>query len=162
MLRLAVRPVRNAAIWTDEIDRARRGDRRSYTIQTLTRLARVLPAHTPLRLLIGADQAAEFHRWRDPAGIIIRAVPVVVWRPPIAGPRALTRALRASRAWTAEGERFWLGLVVPAPTDPMSSTEVRRLAARMHRTGRVPAALRRMLDPGVLRYIRENGLYRSG
>ncbi len=154
MLRLATRAVRNAAIWTDEIDRARRGP--SYTINTLERLAGVLPTGE-VRLLIGADQAAAFHRWKDWVRLMTLALPVVVWRPPIDSPRRLRRALAG---WsTPVDAEFWLSLVVPAPVDPMSSTDARELLAR---TYPAPAALKRMLDPAVLRYIRARGLYGAG
>ncbi len=152
MLRLATRSVRNAAIWTDEIDRARRGP--SYTIDTLERLAGVLPTGE-IRLLIGADQAAVFHRWKDWVRLMTLALPVVVWRPPIDRPRRLRRALAG---WsTPVDAEFWLSLVVPAPVDSMSSTDARELLARTDRAA--PTALKRMLDPAVLRYIRARGLY---
>jgi nicotinate-nucleotide adenylyltransferase len=155
MLRLATRAVRNAAIWTDEIDRARRVP--SYTIDTLERLEGLLPA-SEVRLLIGADQAAAFHRWKDWVRVMVLALPVVVWRPPIDTPRRLRRALAA---WcTPVDAEFWLSLVVPAPVDPMSSTDARDLLARQDRAA--AAALKRMLDPAVLRYIRSRGLYSGG
>ncbi len=163
MLRLATRRMASVRVWTDEIDRAERGHGGpSYTVDTLMRLRRVVHERVPLRLLIGSDQAAQFHRWRQPDDIVMLAIPAVVWRPPIAGPRALRRALPPTARDERERLGVWLELIVPAPVDPMCSTEVRELLARMHRTGHAPAVLRRMLDPGVLAYIRRRGLYVRG
>lgn len=162
MLRLAIRRLRNAVVWTDEIDRASWWRGPSYTVDTLDRLRHALRRDVPVRLLIGSDQAVRFHRWKRGADILVRAMPVVVWRPPVAGPRALRRALGPS-ARNAEAEtrrfEFWRGLVVPAPVSSLSSTRIRSLIARRRSTGRVPATLRRMLDPAVLRHILERGLY---
>lgn len=162
MLRLATRRLSNAMVWTDEVDRASAWRGPSYTVDTLERLGTALHRAVPLRLLIGADQVSRFGLWKECGGILARAMPAVVWRPPVTGPLALRRALgRSARGGEAAEVRFefWRGLVVPAPISPMSSTRIRRLIARMHRSGRVPAALGRMLDPAVLRYIRERRLY---
>lgn len=155
MLRLATRGMKNARIWMDEVDRSRAGEP-SYTIDTVDRISRVLPKGMPVRLLIGADQAARFHLWREWGELFSRATPVVVWRPPISTERALRAALRESGEWTREGEAFWASLVAPAPVDPMSSTSVRAL---LRGSAGAARELRRTLDPAVLGYIREHGLY---
>lgn len=159
MLRLATRRTRNAIVWTDEIDRARRRAGPSYTVDTLDRLGRLLRGRGPFRLLLGADQMVKLHRWKNAAIVMFTAEPAVVWRQPITTRAALRQALVRTGAWKGGLLDWALDLVVSAPTDPMSSSNVRRLVSRMHRTGRTPAGLKRMLDPAVLRYIRANRLY---
>jgi nicotinate-nucleotide adenylyltransferase len=161
MLRLATRRMPNAFIWTDEIDRGRGRRVRSYTIDTLERFWKAWRGRGAVNLLIGADQAAQFTRWRRWQELMVIAGPMVVWRPPITSPRRLARAL--SRAGGAgPGVDRWLSQIIPAPIDPASSSRVRTLLARMYRHGRVPKGLAQMLDPSVLRYIRKGRLYAPG
>jgi nicotinate-nucleotide adenylyltransferase len=78
MLRRAVVDVPNAEICTIELER--KGP--SYTVDTLEELRRRLGEDVEMRLLIGGDQALEFHRWKDWKRIIELAEPVVMLRPP--------------------------------------------------------------------------------
>lgn len=158
LLRAATGRISNTVIWTDEIDRAGRNGAPSYTVDTIRRLRRLRPG-SDIRLLIGSDQVAEFSRWKDAARLLVLAPPAVVYRPPVDTPARLRRAAKRSKFPLPGPADFWMQRVVRAPIDPMSSTQTRRLLERMHRTGRVPEALRRMLDPGVLRFIRAHRLY---
>ncbi len=166
MLRLAVEP---AMIWTDEIDRAEflRGkghDLPSYTIDTLRRLRRLVPKRVAIRLLIGADQAASFHLWRDARRIIRIAPPLVMPREPFASPDPLWRAMHESRYWTRAELRDWCARLAPTPVIPAASTRLREALRRAPADplqwkgdptlGHIPAL--------VARYICEHGLYGVG
>lgn len=167
MLRLALGGDASATrrlVWTDEIDRARTASGQamapSYTIDTLVRLRSVLPARAQIRLLIGADQAAQFHRWRAARRIIALAEPLVMAREPIVTVADLHRVLD-QRFWRAGERRAWCARM--APNDPLlaASTDVRAALASAPRSARAWAnhpALR-ALDPKVAAYIRAHGLY---
>lgn len=125
------------SLWTDEIDRARWQRRHgidtpSYTIDTLTRLRTVLPRRVKMRLLIGADQAASFHLWRQCRRIIRLAEPIVMPRGKIASPRSLAKAMDAT-FWTAAEKTAWSKRLAPVEPAPDSSTSLRDL---------IPGALR--------------------
>ena len=64
----------------DDRELARPGP--SYTIDTLAELAAEFPADR-WRLVMGADQAAAFDRWREPRRVLDLAEPVVIARGPI-------------------------------------------------------------------------------
>lgn len=145
MVRLAVRSIRNAEVATLELERS--GP--SYTVDTLEELARNAPPNEAFRLLIGADQALDFHRWRDWRRIITLAEPVVMLRPP--WDRATFRAALNERYDKQEVER-WLNRVVEVPAIDASATEIRR---RLAAGAPVDAAL----PAEVEAYIREHGLY---
>ena len=109
----------------------------SWTIDTLEALARRHPDGS-LRLILGADNLPEFHRWRGPQRILELADLLVFPRGEgaVAPPPAL-----ASRT-----------VAVAGFSCPVSSTAVREaLAAGRRPTGLVP--------PTVLRYIEEHALY---
>ena len=119
-------------------------DGASYTVDTL----RALRAHgeqRPIRLLIGSDQALNLHTWREPEAILEMATPSIVLRPP----HTRDAFMRAIEQRGEERMRAWL-----LPIEPVdcSSTEIRRrLAAR--------ECVDDLLDPAVIRYIAEHGLY---
>ncbi len=89
----------------------------SYTIDTLAELAAEHPGDR-WRLVMGADQAAAFDRWRDPERLLALAEPVVVAR----GPVRLAGVL-AGRALVLDDFRH-----------PASSTAIRAALA----AGRLP------------------------
>jgi nicotinate (nicotinamide) nucleotide adenylyltransferase len=156
MLELATRDVEHCAIWTDEIDR---GGLSSYTIDTLRRARRVLGDSTRLRLLIGADQASAFHRWREYRAIMELAEPVVMLREPAESVEAVVGSLRASGAWTDGQIEAWRDRIAPGGRFDASSTRIRQLLHEsedpLH-----DAELSRLMDKRVLGYIVEHGLYR--
>ena len=117
------------SIWTDEIDRAawlaRRGrSEPSYTIDTLRRLRTVVPKGVTLRLLIGADQAANFHEWKDARSIITLAEPLVLAREPIVTVSDLYVALD-SDFWTRDERVAWSRRMAPNVPIPAASTTLR-------------------------------------
>ncbi len=85
MLRAALQGTTNAAIWTDEIDRAKWQrrlviDRPSFTIDTVTRLRSLLPKGTRLHLVIGVTRRSR-STGAAPLGALVRlALPLVLPR----------------------------------------------------------------------------------
>jgi nicotinate-nucleotide adenylyltransferase len=161
MLRLALgteAPPR-VAIWTDEIDRASAAGAPSYWIDTVERASQ---GRTPGRLffLIGADQAADFHLWREYRRILSLARPLVMLRSPIDSPAALQEALRRARGpdgqpvWAEDDIRRWLQAVVPVALRDDRSTLVRELLARRDDSVAL-TQLAAMLHPSVIEYIRQ-------
>lgn len=147
MLGLAIRDVPGAAISTVELERP--GP--SYMVDTLHELQQQA-GERPIRwrLLIGADQAVDFHRWRDWKRILALATPAVMLRAP------LTReSLRSRLDQVYDGALIeqWMKWIVDVPAIDVSSTELRRRIA----AGDVPDD---WLDPRVADYIQTNGLYR--
>jgi nicotinate-nucleotide adenylyltransferase len=146
MLRLAIRDIPNAEICTIELER----EGPSYTVDTLTALRDRFGPDAELRLLLGADAALSFPRWREPQRILELATPAVMLRPPWDEP-AWQRALRET--YPADEAKHWRSWTVPAPQRDISGTEVRRRA-----TG--GEALEELLPEAVTAYIQEHGLYR--
>lgn len=146
MLERALAPESSWSIWCVELDRA--GP--SYTVDTLraapSELA--LTGGTDLHLLLGWDNLRGFERWRASRELLNLARPIVVWRG--AEDEATLEHLRRELGETSfEILRKGLLRVPPAPE---SSTAVRELLAR----GVDPGAA---LPPGVLEYIRAQGIY---
>lgn len=161
MLELAIRGVPHAAVWTDELDRAVAGQP-SYTIDTVVRARRWLDAHgapgVPLRLLIGADQAAQFHRWKAPREIIAAAEPLVMLRAPSQTPRDLLDGLASAEFWSPDELAAWTGRAASIPLDPVSATQVRQLLAGNADQRR---RARDLLPSDVWSFIERHGLYRA-
>lgn len=157
MLAIALRDAPNTAIWTDELDRAADGVA-SYMVTTLERAAEVAPtAH--LRLLIGADQAVAFHRWRAPRRIIELAEPAVILRAPVLSREAFADALIEARDWSSEEITRWLSRLLPLPPIDASATEARDLLEQNESTSCNRGRLQEVLDDRVLEYIAQRGLY---
>jgi nicotinate-nucleotide adenylyltransferase len=163
MLAIALAGVPRAGIWTDEIDRAAARDGAppppSYTVDTVARARAWLDTHACrgaiLRLLIGADQAIDFHRWREPQRIIELAEPAVMLRPPVRTREDLVRKLRDSACADTEIEQ-WTSRIVDTGVIDAAATSVRGLLASP------PvdlAALGTLLSPGVIDYITSHRLY---
>ena len=140
------------AVWTDEIDRGQP----SFTVDTLRR-ARLVAPDAILRLVIGADQAAAFHRWREWSEILRLAEPLVLLRPPIGGLDELAAALRASGAWSETEIEAWRARSVSTRLVNVSSTQIRDTI----RTQGVDAVPADWLDDDVRAFIRDRGLYRA-
>lgn len=140
---------------TIELDRAAEGA--SYTVDTLRELRALLGRTVSMRLLIGADQARAFHRWREAREVIDLAEPVVMTRAGVAEEwGGIAPALRDQ--WEPdELERWRSRLVAVTPVDG-SSTEARELLGG---GGRHSARLREILTPEVLAVIEQRGLYRG-
>jgi nicotinate-nucleotide adenylyltransferase len=108
LVELAVGAIPGVVVDDRELDRP--GP--SYTIDTLAALA-AAHAGDRWRLVVGADQVADFSRWRDPEGLLALAEPVVVAR----GPVSLAPPL-AGRA-----------LIIDDFDHPAVATEIRRQLA---------------------------------
>lgn len=166
MLKLGLDLPGPRSIWTDELDRAAWArDRRtksppSFTIDTLRRLRAILPKRITLRLLIGSDQVAKFHTWKEPREIIELAEPLIMPREPVVMVSSIYSALDHD-FWTREEKAAWCGRV--APTSPLdaASTDVRLL---------IPGAPKRALAwenrkglnniaTSVAQYIIDHNLY---
>ena len=146
MLRLALSDVPNAEISTTEFDRT--GP--SYTIDTLRSLHVIASSAF---LLIGADQALDFHRWKDWREILKLATPAVMLRPPWTA-SAFHAALR--ERYEADEARQWQAHTLGTlPMIDVSATEIRQRIA----TG---GTLNGLVDPRVEAYIRKNRLYGAG
>lgn len=155
MIALAATKIAHGGVWTDEIDRARAGEP-SYMIETLRRLRIVAPNVMPI-LVIGSDQAAAFHRWREPREILRLAEVVVLPREPIGGSSAFREALTSVRYWDPTEVESWVHAMADVPADPVSSTRIRE---RIAEEG-VDAIDPRDVDPEVAAFIRANHLYAS-
>jgi nicotinate-nucleotide adenylyltransferase len=127
-------PIRPMAIET------RLGTR--YTGDTLRKLVRLYPQHRFIWLM-GADNLAEFHRWRDWRGIA-RTVPIaVVARPGYDGRALASPAMGWLRrhARPAGQARRWTMWSLPALVrlrfrpDPTSATAIRAADPAWHRAG---------------------------
>ena len=141
MVRLAVDGNPRFEVSTIEIDRAGR----SYTVDTLQRLAELHPA-AALYFIVGMDSLADLPKWHDPTGILRLARIAALHRPgwEIVDLKALGRRLPESR------DRVDL---VEMPELDISSTELRdRL-----RAGR---PVRYLVPDAVALYLEEHGLYR--
>lgn len=152
MLRVAVDGSPRASV--SDVELARGG--RSYTADTLRELKSALPADITLRLLIGADQAAQFQRWREPETILELAEPLVMLRPPVENVEEVIDRLRAH--WTGEQVQAWRRRVVELPLIETSSTEIRRT---LREEGPDDPSLRGVVPAPVLEHIRSRGLYRA-
>lgn len=146
------------AIGTMELERAAADpDAPSYTIDTLRNLRRALP-EAQLRLLIGADQAASFHAWREPREIIRVAEPVVMLRKPAETVVGLIEAMRATGGWTPAELEAWRGRVVDVPLIDADATGIR---AALLRDGATNQMVHRCVPQSVRCLIEERRLYRE-
>ncbi|MHB1157700.1 MAG: nicotinate (nicotinamide) nucleotide adenylyltransferase [Phycisphaerales bacterium] len=145
MLRLALGGREDATICTWEMDRP--PGQPNYTVDTLEHLRRELGEDVEMRLLIGADMALIFEQWREPGRIERLAEPLVMLRPPEDADGLLSH-------FSAESRERWRGRIVVTSQLDISSTDLR------HRLSHgLPLEPPDALEPGVLAYIREQGLY---
>lgn len=164
-------PHARVGIWDDEIQRAHiavasdENPSPSYTIDTLRRLRVQIGSETPVRLLIGADQAVSFHLWREYESILTIAEPAVMLREPHTTCDALIEAMAATSAWSTFQLDRWRSRVVPVPIAAGRSTDVREEIA--HHRARTNGMLEpqhsafdvRDLSPEVLAYITRHRIY---
>lgn len=145
MLRLALAGMPWAQISPIEIDRP--GP--SWFIETLRALAEAHPGRT-IHFILGSDQAALLHRWREPEAILSLADPVIVLRPPHGDAASFLRDAPPLRS-----PGWWRPRLLDGESLPHASTSIRDLCASGH-TDQASA----WLDPSVLAYIEAHGLYR--
>jgi nicotinate-nucleotide adenylyltransferase len=145
MLRLALDRVPDAEICSHELDRP--GP--SYTVDTLETVCGQLEPGAELHLLIGSDQALVFEKWKSWRRILELSTPAVMVRPPL-DEGAYRR--RLAETYPADQAARWLGWTADVPYLDICATELRQRLAE----GR---DVRGLLQPAVLAYIREHGLY---
>lgn len=153
MLRLALAGNAHALIDTAELS----SGRPTFTVNTLARLRAELGARLPLALIIGSDQFAVLHTWREWERLFALAHVAVAERPGHAiEPARLVPAL--ARQWEARRadalDAAACGRIVPfaMPAMDISSTQIREvLAARR--------SARHLLPDEVLAYIDSQHLY---
>jgi nicotinate-nucleotide adenylyltransferase len=140
MARLAC--ISNPALEVTPIEIARAGP--SFTVESLRALR--VAGHGELLFIVGADAAAELHRWRAAHEIIALAQIVVVERPGV-----VLDAAALERNLPGLGTRLTL---LEGPQLEISSSELRR---------RVAAGLpiRYQTPDRVVEYIAVNGLYQQ-
>ena len=109
------------------------------SLESVTELSTRWPGHR-WYFLIGEDSFRQLESWYRPEEIFRIAAPVVAPRPGSGGERAAE--------WRGIPVRWLAGDEID-----LDSTAIRAALAR----GEVPAGL----DPGVMEYIREHGLYRE-
>jgi nicotinate-nucleotide adenylyltransferase len=136
MVRLAIAHEPRFVLDRIELDRA--GP--SYTVDTVQALAAAEPG-TQWFLIIGQDQVAGLHTWKDWRALLDRVVLAVAHRP---GELRLTdpEVLRMRQR------------VVPLAMQDTSSTAVRRRVAE-------GGDISKLVPPAVARYIDSQGLYRA-
>lgn len=113
----------------------------SFTLDTLRAFQAAEPG-SQWFLLIGADQYAGLHTWRDWPELLSRAVLAVANRPGPLPPVDAEVLRHPHRA-------------VPLPMLDISSTEIRQRAARGE-------GIAELVPPQVARYIDQHKLYREG
>ena len=124
-------------VQVDDLEIKRGGP--SYTVQTLRTLGEQNPGKA-LCLVLGADNASGFFRWREPEEILHLARVIVLGR--------RGHAMEIPPAYQASF------LLHPDFDLKMSSTEIRAMLARGEKADQY-------LPAGVSRYIQSRGLYRT-
>jgi len=125
-----------------------------YTLDTLLELRKIVPQTITFRLLIGADQAANFHQWREPRDVIALAEPVVMLRTPDESSADLLEKMRPH--WSAPELTQWEHRIAPTPLRKISSSRVRSI---IKADGPSAPELESILPPVVRIYITAHGLY---
>jgi len=119
----------------------------SYTVETLEELRRHRGPGHEFFFILGLDSLKEFHRWKDPAGILERCTLVALRRPGYE---------KVALAHLEEVRPDALARVVflDAPLIEISGTEIRRRVAS-------GVSIRYWVPREVEEYIYHNGLYRN-
>ncbi|RNC80801.1 MAG: nicotinate (nicotinamide) nucleotide adenylyltransferase [Phycisphaera sp.] len=150
MLRIAIAPIADAHVWTDEIDRASSGEP-SYWFTTLVRARQLVGEDRRLLFLIGADQALSFHRWSKPGRILELADVVVINRGEVRSKAELEARLEGTPL-AHELVDAWCDV----PQMDISATDVRKALASENESD-----LTGVLAREVASYIGRHGLYRD-
>lgn len=139
MLRRALRG--NKQFRVSDYELRRRGV--SYTVRTLEYFTRIYPG-SELYLILGQDNAAEFHTWREPERILDLASLIILRR----GKESVSRALHG-RVLSKARSKIW---VLTEARFNISSSEIREKLSQ----GRTVTSL---IPESVERYIRQHKLY---
>ena len=133
-------------IRVDDFELAQEG--RSYTVETLRHFRASEPGTTRLYWLIGSDNLAEFHKWKDPKAIL--ALATIVVYPRLGFPCDPT-ALAASELGPRE-RRLLLSHPLAVTPEATSSTSIRAALA-------AGTDVSTLLSPRVLARIRARHMY---
>lgn len=161
-------------VWTDEIDRAAHASRLaggtgepqptsspSYTIDTIRRLRTLLPSECTVRLIMGADQVLQLHKWKDARELVALAPPLLLPRGEFDSPQKI--ALGISRAdpdfWTRQEIGSLAMSLLPVYTENVSSTQLREQLAGKARAKVLAGS---ELTGDVALYIKTHKLYAAG
>ena len=149
LARLAFADVAHATVDTREVERGGQ----SYTVDTLRSIASErLLSRRSLVLLIGADQAMQFDKWKEWREIDEQLATIAIVARGREGQDELRRALRAKfSALGSDGDR-WAHAVLDIDPVDLSSTHLREQLARGESVGDAIA-------PAVLARIRSLRLY---
>ena len=125
----------------------------SFTVDTLREIAREAGAsRNDLVLLIGADQALQFDRWKEWREIDHKLATIaVVPRPPLAA-RDLSAQLDEKFSRLGEDGEHWEKSVLPFEAVDLSATEIRSRLRSGQNIGD-------LVSPEVEAWIRQYGLY---
>lgn len=145
MLETALADEPAASVSSIEVDR----QGATYMVDTLRQLHTMKPwSESPLRLLIGADQAMNFRTWRAWREIITLAEPLIMPR----GEQDIEGLQNALEALFPEDAEAWRGRVLDLPRRSDRSMEIRSDVIN-------DVPLEDQLTPEVEAYVRLHGLY---
>ena len=142
MVELAVSSNPHFNVARNEVDRS--GP--TYTVDTLRKLREELGSGVTLCFILGLDALGQFHRWKDPEGIIETCELVIASRPGFQNTGILDEQL--ARYPTLGAKTSLLNI----PRIDISSTDIRQRAAQ-------GGSLRYLVPDAVAAYAREEGLY---
>jgi nicotinate-nucleotide adenylyltransferase len=145
----------------------RRGDRPSYSIDTVRRLKKQLKKSDRLFFLLGMDQFQDIAKWREPEALLRETEFVIMNRPGwslaevgASLPKSMQPSaaiVKAMKHQAATGDIVLKGATLHLLTDvseKISATEIRKAA----QSGR---KLDSLVGPAVAEYIRKTGLYKA-
>ncbi len=135
----------------DRVELEREGP--SYMVDTVHALRERIDDGTPLRLLIGDDQAVSFHRWKDWREIMEIAEPSVLPRL-FPTPETFADGLRAAGVWSDGHIRQWCHWRLDLPIMDVEATIIRNRI----QTGQ---SVDDLLPAAVEAYVRAHDLYRA-
>ena len=145
MLELAIQDEERFSISDYEIEN---NYRESFTVHTLTALKTAMPSRR-FKLVIGMDNLEIFHTWYKFADIL-KNFPVITYARP--GVKQQMKFHLLERFNGTQTGNFMRGMIEDGPLNDISSTEIRKLAAKGNLTEEyIPTA--------VLDYINDKGLY---
>ena len=158
MVELAVAGAPGFRVWPIEL--ARTGP--SFTVDTIRALRAEVGAAERVVLVMGRDQFADFHTWREPDVIASLCDLVVVTRPPSATSldlRTFPVVSSGPFCYDPTSDRFVHSSGHTVRSLPVTSLDI--AAPALRRTGRAGRSIRFLVPPAVDDYIRTHALYRE-
>ena len=130
-------------------DREIRRTGATYTVDTLRELRAAYPHDTAFYFIVGSDVLDQFHRWKEPEGILELCHLAVIERPggPADGVAALAERFPAAAKAGAV-------LPVAGPCVDFSASDLRRILADGQ-------SVRYQVPDPVAEYIKQQGLYQE-